>query len=87
MANAMKKTYTVVLEPVDEGGFLVHVPALPEVVTSGETEAEALAMARDAIELVLESRSERGEAIPEELAKPALREVTVSFAARIARQA
>ena len=87
MANAMKKTYTVVLEPVDEGGFLVHVPALPEVVTSGETEAEALAMARDAIEFVLESRRERGEAIPEELAKPALREVTVSFAARIARQA
>ncbi len=61
----MNKTYTVVLEPMAEGGFLVHVSALPEVVTSGDTEAEALELARDAIELVLASRRERGEAIPD----------------------
>src|SRR3989338_6108821 len=30
--------FTVVLEPIEEGGFLVLVPALPEVVTHGETE-------------------------------------------------
>ena len=47
---------TVALEPQPEGGFTVHVPALPEVVTEGETEAEALAMARDAIRLVLDYR-------------------------------
>jgi predicted RNase H-like HicB family nuclease len=34
----------------------VDVPALPEIVTEGDTEEEALAMAKDAIELVLESR-------------------------------
>jgi antitoxin HicB len=62
-------------------GFLVHVPALPEVVTSGDTEEEALAMARGAIELVLESRRERGEGVPVDVAKPKLREVTVSVAA------
>ena len=37
------RTYTIILEPMDEGGFLVRVPALPEVVTGGDTEDEALA--------------------------------------------
>jgi antitoxin HicB len=69
-------TFTVVLEP-HEGGFLVHVPARPEVVTGGETEEEALAMARDAIALVLESRQEE---IPLEIGKARVREVTVSVA-------
>ena len=75
------RTYTVILEPMDEGGFLVVVPALPEVVTGGDTEQEALAMAKEAIELVLESRQERGEEIPTEVGKAQLREVTVSLAA------
>jgi antitoxin HicB len=75
-----KHTFSVVLEP-HEGGFLVHVPALPEIVTGGETEEEALAMARDAIALVLESRRERREAIPVEIGKARVREVIVSVAA------
>jgi antitoxin HicB len=54
------RTYTVILEPAEEGGFVVHVPALPEVVTQGEDEAEALAMAKDAIELALEERLAEG---------------------------
>ena len=57
--------YSVVLEPQPEGGFTVTVPALPEVVTQGETEEEALAMAREAIELAIEVRAERGEEVPE----------------------
>jgi antitoxin HicB len=57
-------TYTVILEPAEEGGFVVHVPALPEVVTEGETEAEALAMAKEAIELALEERIAEGEHVP-----------------------
>jgi len=48
--------YTVVLEPQPGGGFTVHVPALPEVVTEGDTEAEALAMAEEAIRMVLAYR-------------------------------
>ena len=75
------RTYTVILEPMEEGGFLVVVPALPEVVTGGDTEKEALEMAREAIELVLESRRERGEDIPAEIGKTQVREITVSFAA------
>ena len=75
------RTYTIILEPAEEGGFVVHVPALPEVVTEGDTEGEALAMAKDAIELVLASRRERGEPIPEETAEPVVRKLTVAFAA------
>jgi predicted RNase H-like HicB family nuclease len=57
-------SYAVVLEPEAEGGFSVLVPALPEAHTQGETVEEALANAREVIELVLESRVERGEEIP-----------------------
>jgi antitoxin HicB len=53
-----------VLEPQEGGGFTVLVPALAEVVTEGDTEEEALAMAEDAIRLVLEDCAARGEPIP-----------------------
>ena len=69
--------YTVILEPQEDGGFNVHVPALPEVVTFGETEGEALAMAEDAIRLALSYRLNHGEPVPEEV-KPEVREVTVA---------
>jgi antitoxin HicB len=58
------RTYAIILEPAEEGGFVVHVPALPEVCTEGDTEDEALAMAREAIELVLEERARAGEPAP-----------------------
>jgi antitoxin HicB len=63
--NRMDKTYTIVLRAEPEGGFTVRVPALPEIVTYGEDEDEALAMAKEAIELCLLSRSELGEDIPD----------------------
>jgi len=72
------RTYTIVLEPAEDGGFVVRVPALPEIVTEGDTEAEALAMAKDAIELVIESRRERGEPIPDESGQSLVRKVTVA---------
>ena len=55
-----KFDFTVVLEPQLEGGFTVSVPALPEVVTEGDSEAEALAMAEYAIRLVLAYRRDHG---------------------------
>ena len=54
-------TFTVVLEPDVDGGFIVRVPALPEIVTWGADEDEALAMTQDAIRLVVEDRTARGE--------------------------
>jgi len=72
-----ERVYTVILEPQPEGGFTAHVPALPEVVTEGDTEDEALAMVRDAIELVLAHRKENGLPVPSD-AEPAVRKVTVT---------
>jgi len=44
----------VVLEPSEEGGFTVYVPALPGCISEGETEEEAMANIREAVELYLE---------------------------------
>ena len=57
-------TFRITMRPEPEGGFTVRVPALPEIVTYGQDEGEAIAMAKDAIELVLLSRRERGEPVP-----------------------
>jgi hypothetical protein len=35
-------TFTIILEPAEEGGFIVTVPALPEVGTQGDTYEDAL---------------------------------------------
>lgn len=57
--------YRVVLTPdLVDGGFVVTVPALPGVVTEGDTFEEALEMAKDAIRAYLESLLLDGEAIP-----------------------
>ena len=45
----------VVLEPSDEGGYTVYVPALPGCISEGETRVEALDNIREAIELYLDS--------------------------------
>jgi antitoxin HicB len=70
-------SFSVVLEPQEDGGFTVLVPALPEVVTEGDTEAEALAKAEEAIRAILEFRRDHGIAIPAD-AHPQIRRVTVA---------
>ena len=80
LAVSKKRTFAVVLEPEEEGGFTVRVPSLPEIVTYGKDEGEALAMAEDAIRLVLEDCAARGESVPGREA-PRIREVTVTLAA------
>lgn len=63
----MDRQYEVVLVPQPEGGFVVSVPDLPDVITEGETREEALEMARDAIEGYLETMREKGWPIREGL--------------------
>jgi antitoxin HicB len=48
-------SYTVLFEPAEEDGFIVTCPALPGLVTEGETLEEARAMAQDAIRAYIES--------------------------------
>ena len=56
--------YRVVLEPQDEGGVTVYVPALPGCVSQGETVDEAMQNIKEAIEVYLESMRERGVPLP-----------------------
>lgn len=58
--------YTVYFEPLEEGGYQVVVPALPGIVTYGETLDEARAMAVDAIKCHCEGLIKNGEPVPEE---------------------
>jgi antitoxin HicB len=59
--------YTIILHPDrDEGGYTVTVPTLPGCVTQGETLEEAIAMAKDAIRLYIETLALDGVPVPEE---------------------
>lgn len=65
--NTMKSlNYRILLRREPEGGYTVIVPTLPGCVTFGETVDEAIAMAREAIELYIEALQGRGEEIPTE---------------------
>ncbi len=70
--------YTVVFQPMPEGGYSVIVPAIPEVCTFRETLAEARQMAQDAIRCFLESALKTGEPIPEDVT-PATEQVAVTL--------
>jgi antitoxin HicB len=64
-------SYTIILEPDEnEGGYTVTVPSLPGCVTQGETMEEAIAMAKDAILLFIETLVAEGEPIPQEQEHP-----------------
>jgi antitoxin HicB len=78
-SNIMAENYSfsVILEPQEGGGFTVLVPALPEVVTEGENENEALANAEEAIRAILAYRRENGLAIPPDT-HPEVRRITVA---------
>ena len=58
--------YTVILVPEEEGGYSVEVPALPGCYTQGQTKEQAISMAKEAIELYLESCQAHDESIPRE---------------------
>jgi antitoxin HicB len=74
-----KHTYAIVLEPQPGGGYVVSVPALPEIVTEGDNKAEAISMAREAIQLAIEHRQSKGIDIPPGPG-PEVLEVTVESA-------
>jgi len=48
-------TFTMLFEPAEEGGYVVTCPALPGLVTEGDTMEEARSMAEDALGGYLES--------------------------------
>jgi predicted RNase H-like HicB family nuclease len=73
-------SYTIILDPdSEEGGYTVTVPALPGVVTQGDTLEEAIAMAKEAIQCHIEGLLADGEPVPEERERP--QAITIRVAA------
>jgi predicted RNase H-like HicB family nuclease len=65
MSPSNELEYNVVLFKNDEGHWLASVPAIPGCHTWGASRNEALANAREAIEVCLESLEATGDAIPD----------------------
>jgi predicted RNase H-like HicB family nuclease len=61
----MTRVYTFVFDPDPDGGFVATCPALPGLVTHGDTLAAAREMARDAMAGLVEVLIEDGEEVPE----------------------
>jgi len=57
-------TFTMLFEPAEEGGYVVTCPALPGLVTEGDTLEEARRMAEDALRGYLASLLADGQSIP-----------------------
>ena len=64
--HADRYQYTAVFDPDGKGGYTATVPALPGLVTEGDTFEEAREMVEEAIVGYLESLRKHGEAIPVE---------------------
>ncbi len=57
-------SYTVLFEPAEEGGYVAFCPALPGLVTEGDTYEEARGRVTEVIEAYLESLQKDGQPIP-----------------------
>jgi antitoxin HicB len=68
--------YTVIFEPVPEGGYNVAIPAIPEINTFGDTLEEAKEMAADAIKCYIESALKANEPVPQDK-KPSIERLAV----------
>ena len=72
------RTYTIVVEPEEGGGYYVTVPALPGCFTRGSTVEECRERAVEAIEVHIAGLQADGEPVPEEVGAPQLLAVTVA---------
>jgi antitoxin HicB len=68
----------LVFTPQPEGGYTVTSPALPELLTEGDTLAEAHANVRDAFDAVVELYADQGRPLPTSISLPAPAEVVWS---------
>ena len=66
MPTSQMISYRVLLKKEPEGGYTVTVPSLPWCVTYGESIEEATKMAKEAMELYIESLKAHHEEIPNE---------------------
>ena len=64
MEREEEYTYTALFDPVEEGGYVVTFPSIPDLATQGETLEEAREMAMDALRCYLEALQKDGETVP-----------------------
>ena len=57
-------TFTVHIEPADEGGFVAYFPDLPGCQTQGESVDEILVSAKEALAGYIQASRENGTFIP-----------------------
>jgi antitoxin HicB len=74
----LMRTYTIVVEPEEGGGYYVTVPALPGCFTRGSTVEERQERAVEAIGVHIAGLRADGEPVPEEVGVPQLLAVTVA---------
>lgn len=56
--------YRVIIEPDEDGIYVVEVPSLPGCISQGRTRTEAIDNIKDAIAAYLESLDAHGEPVP-----------------------
>ena len=60
----MRYVYPAVFEPAEEGGFIVSVPDVEGCFSEGESLAEAMFMAQDALSMILVYHEDHDNPIP-----------------------
>lgn len=60
-------TIPLTLIPLPNGGYVVRCPVLADLITEGDTEAEAIENAWDALLAILDGRDQLGEPLPFDL--------------------
>ena len=61
----MRYVYPAVFEPAEEGGFIVSVPDIEGCFSEGESLAEAMFMAQDALAMILVYHEDHDNPIPD----------------------
>ncbi|MDR1661134.1 MAG: type II toxin-antitoxin system HicB family antitoxin [Azoarcus sp.] len=83
------EAYAHIVSPIPEeegGGFLLSIPDLPNCISDGETEAEAIENGRDAFVAVVSTLADMGREIPPPRFRPelaAVPNVSGKFVARM----
>jgi len=72
--------FLVYLEPLEEGGFMATVPALPGCVTWGDSKEQTLSRVAEAIQGYIVSLQKHGEEVPSGAEQAAIESVEVLVA-------
>ena len=72
--------FQIYLEPLQEGGFLATVPALPGCVTWGDNKEQTLTRIAEAIEGYIASLRKHGEEVPSGIEQATIESIEIPIA-------